>query len=182
MKKILFYWFILLLASGCKGDVRQRAKGELPVATAINTGQRGVALTIAGSKNCHYPQNDPLFEKKKNKKLVLLQVRLHCGGNCSREDIIPAGALLTDTRGNEYEASPAVIAMAQTSRCITDEDIRDYNAIWNGDTDAGRTYTAWVLGFELPAEAVPERLYWNTGWKNNNSYFNFSTAIESINH
>ena len=171
-----------MVVFGCKSDLRNGANGDKPIATEVNNGRKPAILVVSGLKTCRYPQNDPLFEKKQNKKLVLLQVSLQRDGNCAKEDIIPAGALLTDTRGNEYASSPAVIAMAQTSRCITDEDIRDYNAIWNGETETGRRYTAWVLGFELPADAVPERLYWNNEWKNRKSYFEFPTTTETIDH
>lgn len=164
--------------------MRQHSSGELSYSMTDEAVIKyaGTEFSLSGIKNCRYPVNDPLFEKKKNKKLVLLQVQVRRLRSGDKITVIPGGAMLTDSRGNEYESSPAVIAMAQTSLCIGNDDIRDYNAIWNGDIDTGENYTAWVLGFELPLNAMPEKLYWNQQWKNKQLYFDFHKTNYAINY
>lgn len=172
------------MLAGCKTGLRQGASvkaGEEMMMTG-KIEDAGIEFSLPGMRKCHYPVNDPLFAKKKNKKLVLLQVQLRCLQAGEKIKMIPGGAVLTDSRGNEYESSPAVIAMAQTSQCIGNDDIGDYNAIWNGDIHTGENYTAWVLGFELPEDAVPEKLYWNRYWKNRELYFDFHKMNLAINH
>ena len=140
----------------------------------------GVQYTLETIRECHYPANDPLYEKRWNKKLLVLQMKVHCTGLSNKNLLTPRGAVLTDRRANNYETSPVVIAIAQNNRCINGNDIKDYNAIWNGDVKSGETYTAFVLGFELPEDAIPDKLYWNNDWKNQRLFFLFTDTGYSV--
>ncbi|MCX6317223.1 MAG: hypothetical protein NTW29_08020 [Bacteroidetes bacterium] len=184
MKGSILFWLWLVTIAGCKpGLPESRNSGGLLTnhnSSMIEYG--GVKIIVKEMKRCHYPLRDPLFEKKGNKKLVVVRMELYCLENTSRRAIVPDGAILTDSRGNEYEPSPAVIATAQNNRCISGDDISAYNAIWNGNVKKGNSYTAWMLGFELPEDAVPEKLYWNKNWKIDQVYFDFNTTDLTINH
>lgn len=120
-------------------------------------------------QQCPYPEKDPVVEKKQGKKLLLFCMEVYQQGNSAAE--IPTGAVLEDSRGNSYDNLPGVIAMAQTNGCIKGDDIKAYNSIWNGTMKPGEKQTAYVLGFEVPADANPEKLYWNNHWKDKNMFF-----------
>lgn len=183
MKRLLLFWLLALAMSACKTDLRHgasaRATGNTYDSAGIET--KGLVFVLSGIRNCLYPVNDPLFEKRKNSKLVLIQVLVQCREKSDKNSVIPAGATLTDNRGNEYGSSPSVIAMAQTGSCIGNDDIRDYNAIWNGNIVPGEKYRAWILGFEMPRDAVPEKLFWNLQWKNDGLFFDFNKTNYAIN-
>jgi hypothetical protein len=183
MKRLPILCILLAVLAGCRSGLWKNTKGGVPgnITTTVIIEDNGIRFSLASIKNCRYPVNDPLFEKKKNKKLVLLQLQLQCVQTGKKISVLPAGAMLTDSRGNEYVSSPAVIAMAQTSRCINDDDIGAYNAIWNGDIHSGEPYTAWVLGFEMPDDAIPGRLYWNHSWRNKQLFFDFNGMNDAIN-
>ncbi len=184
MKSILIVWLLSAMLAGCQTglDTNNPARAKESSATGPVIEDSGIQFSLAGMKNCSYPVNDPLFEKKHNRKLVLLQVQVRCIRADRKESAIPGEPTLTDNRGNEYESFPSVIAMAQTSGCIGNDDIRDYNAIWNGNMNTGENYTAWVLGFELPENAVPEKLYWNRRWRNKELFFDFNAMKYTVNH
>jgi hypothetical protein len=159
----------------------QRPDKTAPALHQATIERNGVQYTIEAVRECRYPADNPLYEQRWNKKLLLLQIKVHCNGVNNNRLLIPNGAMLTDKRANNYETSPVVIAMAQNNHCIAGNDIKDYNAIWNGDIKAGETYTAFVLGFELPEDAMPDKLYWNNEWKNNQLYFVFRETDYAIN-
>jgi hypothetical protein len=184
MKGRILLWLWLLAIAGCKpGLPGNRESGMvLPNINDSMIEYGGVKIGIKEMKRCHYPLRDPLFEKKGNKKLVLVRMELQCLENSGRRAIVPEGAILTDSRGNQYDPSPAIIATAQNNRCISGDDISAYNAIWNGTVEKGNSYTAWVLGFEIPEDAVPEKLYWNRNWKIDQLYFEFNAPDLTINH
>jgi hypothetical protein len=98
-----------------------------------------------------------------------------------KEYIIPTGAILTDTRGNEYVVSTQAIAMAQSSHCVKGDDIDSYNAIWSASLKKGETKRGFVLGFELPEGARPARLYWNPKWEQQNFFFNLIDSSSVLN-
>lgn len=184
MMRLLPFWILSAFLAGCRPGLRNHIKTEMSgsLTAAWVMEDAGSRVSLTGIKHCRYPVNDPLFEKKKNRKLVLMQVQVQCVQNGNRAFWLPGGATLTDNRGNEYESSPAVIAMAQTGHCINDDDISAYNAIWNGGIRAGESYTAWVLGFELPGDAEPVKLYWNTAWKKDELFFRINNPETAVNH
>jgi hypothetical protein len=169
MKRLMQYWLILLLVAGACNRAKQGRMEINPRSGTLES--NGVQYTIETVRECRYPANDPLYEKRRDKKLLLLQMKVHCTVVHDNTLLIPSGAVLTDKQANNYETSPVVIAMAQNNQCIAGNDIKDYNAIWNGEIKAGETYTAFALGFELPENAVPDKLYWNNGWINQNIFF-----------
>jgi hypothetical protein len=142
----------------------------------------GIEYSISDVKQCSYPANDLMIEKKKNKKLVLVRMQVHCTETINKNELAPHEAELIDSKGNSYANSPAIIAIAQNNGCIKGDDIKSYNAIWNGIIKKNETETAWVLGFEIPVNANPEKLYWNINWKNNNLFFLFQQTDYAINH
>lgn len=184
MKNILIVWLLSAMLAGCQTGLDNNTSASVKESDAAGPviEDSGIQFTLAGMKNCRYPANDPLFEEKHHRKLVLLQVQVRCINAYCKASAIPGGAILTDNRGNEYESFPSVIAMAQNSGCIGNDDIRDYNAIWNGNMNTGENYTAWVLGFELPENAVPEKLYWNRSWRNKELFFDFNAMKYTVNH
>ena len=126
---------------------------------------------------CPYPTNDPVYLYRK-KKLVLVEAELNYieAGMADKKFIIPEGNILVDAEGNEYSSSPGVIAMAQNCKCIKGDDIAGYNQIWNGTMD--KTAKAFALGFEVPVNFVPEKLFWNNECRASNLFFtlkNFSS-------
>ncbi len=72
-------------------------------------------------------------------------------------------------QGDIYHSSPGVIAMAQNNKCIPGDDIEGYNQIWNGTLD--KTAKAFALGFEVPENFIPDKLFWNNECKLSNRYF-----------
>jgi hypothetical protein len=142
----------------------------------------GIEYKVAGVKQCNYPANDPMLEKKRNKKLVVIRMQVHCVEITNRSEIAPNEAALIDNRGNSYTSSPAIIAIAQNNGCIKGDDIKSYNAIWNATVKKGTTETAWVLGFEIPVDANPEKLYWNEKWVIENIFFLLNATHFLINH
>ena len=109
-------------------------------------------------------------------------MQVDCENKSNKYLKIPQGAVLLDQKGNSYENQPGVIAMAQNNNCIKSDDIKAYNIIWNGELKTGEPQTAYVLGFELPEGAIPEKLYWNKEWKNNNTCFVLDETNFTINH
>jgi len=144
--------------------------GKSPVQTLQ---QKGISLQLNQVVNCSYPAHDPIYLRKKYKKLVLIDMSMICNSQAAAEKdlIIPAGSVLWDSRGNAYEATPGVIAMAQNSHCIKGDDLDSYNAVWNATIRPGETKRAFMLGFELPADAVPAKFCWNRQWERQNLFF-----------
>jgi hypothetical protein len=175
-KSILLLLLIALLL-GC-GKNKRAVSEDRSRAIEYN----GLLCRIIEIKQCKYPKEDPVFEKKKDKKLLLFQLQILQQDKVNKQLQIPQRALLTDTRGNSYENSPAVIAMAQMNECIKGDDIKAYNAIWNGELNKNETQTAYILGFELQEDAIPEKLYWNYNWKAKNIYFFLNDTNYAINH
>jgi hypothetical protein len=155
---------------------QHRTEALLPAATTMNTSgnsdivYNGIQYRVMAIQQCPYPEKDPVVEKKQGKKLLLFCIEVY-RTNVSSTAEIPTGALLEDNRGNSYDNLPGVIAMAQTNGCIKGDDIKAYNSIWNGTLQPREKQTAYVLGFEVPADAIPEKLYWNNHWKNKNIFF-----------
>ncbi len=149
---------------------------ELKYISAVDTGDKqqvefkGVKIKIDTILFCAYPQNDPVYLYRK-KKLVLVEAELDYtgAGMADKKFIIPEGNILVDANGDEYSSSPGVIAMAQNSRCIKGDDIAGYNQIWNGTVN--KMTKAFVLGFEVPVNFVPDKLFWNRDWKKENIFF-----------
>lgn len=129
----------------------------------------GAQISLSGIIECRYPGNSPLFEKKKNRKLVLFKAVVTAKAAINQTS--PAGAILVDSRGNRYETSPGIVAMAQANKCIKGDDIKGYNAIWNETLKENEVQQAFVLGYELPEGAVPDKLFWNKDWENKNIFF-----------
>lgn len=154
---------------------QHRTEALLPAATTMNTSGKndivynGIQYRVMAIQQCPYPEKDPVVEKKQGKKLLLFCMEVYQQSNTAAE--IPTGALLEDNRGNSYENLPGVIAMAQTNGCIKGDDIKAYNIIWNGSLKPREKQTAYVLGFEVPVDAIPEKLYWNNHWKDKNMFF-----------
>ncbi len=130
-------------------------------------------VTINTILYCAYPPGDPVYVYHKNKKLVLIETELNCTETsvADKKLMIPEGNILVNAEGDEYSSSPGVIAMAQNSRCIKGDDIAGYNQIWNGTVD--KTAKAFTLGFEVPVNFVPDKLFWNKDWKKENTFFTF---------
>ncbi len=186
MRNQFILWIVLLAAAGCE---TKSSRYAAPVATEgakpkspSGIESNGIQYAIVDIKQCRYPANDPLFEKKWNKKLLLFRMKLTCTDMKNKADVMPEGGLLTDSRGNSYTTSPGVIAMAQSNGCIKGDDIKAYNAIWNAELKKGEMQTAYVLGFELPEDAIPVKMYWNNDWKNQNLFFLFPDTNYVINH
>lgn len=160
--------FFLLALVACSG----RVKKDTAVAYSAKDGSspeqelifNNTKIKVEKIKTCSYPGKDPLHEKRKNKKLIVLEVSVTKLNGAQKEDMIPQGALITDSRENIYESSPGIIAITQSSGCISGDDLREYNSIWNGAIKTGETITAFVLGFEIPEEVSAEKLYWNNRW------------------
>jgi hypothetical protein len=135
---------------------------------------KGITIRLHQLLYCRYPAHDPVYLQKKSTKLLLMDISVRCDKNISSSDkafIIPTGATIWDNRGNEYEASPQAVAMAQNNHCIKGDDIESYNAIWNAALKTGETKRAFVLGFELPEDAVPSKLCWNKAWEERDLFF-----------
>jgi hypothetical protein len=174
---IKMIWIGLLIA-GCNSKAKEAAWDndyKLSVVEQSGKSYRGVVINIEKTVYCNYPKNDPVYEKKKNKKLLLFNMSVLKNETGRSEAIIPAGAVVADSRGNLYETSPGVIAMAQSSRCIKGDDIKAYNNIWNGTIHTGEIQKAFVLGFELPADVLPVKLYWNKHWVDEQFFFELNT-------
>lgn len=119
---------------------------------------------------CVYPKNDPVYIYHKNKKLILIEVELKCcDEKIDKKSISPAGNLLLGSKGDTFCSSAGVIAMAQNNKCIPGDDIEGYNQIWNGTLD--KTAKAFALGFEVPENFIPDKLFWNNECKLSNRYF-----------
>jgi hypothetical protein len=164
--KPLYLIAILFILAGC---TEKNRKDDLQSEILLENNRlikvhKNISINVNKIKDCKYPTTDPLFQKKDNKQLVLIQVTVKRLSGANKEEIIPFGAVLTDQKGNEYKNSPTVVAMAQNNSCISGNDLADYNAIWNGDITTNDTRTAFVIGFELPFDALPTKLYWNKDW------------------
>lgn len=123
-----------------------------------------VELTVENIVICQYPKQNPVYTNKANKKIVVVEVRVRPLKGSVKDDIIPQGAILADTKANQYETWSGAVAIAQSAKCIRGDDLKAYNQIWNGDVKEGETAQAFALGFEIPADAVIEKLYWNKKW------------------
>lgn len=156
------------MTAGCK---QQSKTGQAAIATT-SIEKDGAQISISGVVECRYPENDPLFEKKKNRKLVLFNAAVTATEAINQTS--PAGAILVDSRGNRYETSPGIVAMAQTNKCIKGDDIKAYNAIWNETLKENEMQQAFVLGYELPEDAVADKLFWNKDWENENIFFSLT--------
>ena len=135
---------------------------------------KGATIQLHRVVECAYPEHDRVYLEKKNRKLLVMDISINCSRELSSTDkqyIAPPGAILYDDRGNEYAVSMRVIAMAQGNRCIKGDDIPAYNAIWNASVEPGKSMRAFVLGFDLPSDAVPSQLYWNRDWQKQDLYF-----------
>jgi hypothetical protein len=171
-RKVIISLILAVSIASCKTNADTDTNtSNLGVREAENILVNGIEYSVAGLTQCNYPGNDPMIEKKRNKKLVIIRMQIHCIETTSRNEIAPLEAELIDSRGNSYTTSPAVIAIAQNNGCIKGDDIKGYNAIWNGELKKGETATAYVLGFEIPGVAMPEKLYWNNEWKNKDLFF-----------
>ena len=109
-------------------------------------------------------------------------MQVDCENKSNKYLEIPQGAVLLDQKGNSYENQPGIIASAQSTNCIKSDDIKAYNIIWNGKLKPGEPQTAYVLGFELPEDAIPEKLYWNNNCKEKNICFVLNDTNYAINH
>lgn len=165
--------FIFLTVAGCK---KQNKTGSAAIATT-SIEIDGAQISLSEVVECRYPENDPLFEKKKNRKLVLFNAVVTATAGINQTS--PAGAILVDSRGNRYETSPGIVAMAQANKCIKGDDIKAYNAIWNETLKEKEMQQAFVLGYELPEDAVADKLFWNKDWENENIFFslNFKSSL-----
>ncbi len=174
MKGLYKIILIALAAYSCAGKAERNntaysADGATMAATNRHS-YKNVQVEIKQIKNCTYPKNDPLYDRKKNKKIVVLEVAVKRMEGAGKEDIIPLGAMVTDEKGNTYETSPGVVAMAQTSGCIKGDDLKEYNGIWSGDIRTNETRIAFVVGFEIPDQAITGKFYWNKNWNEANQY------------
>ncbi len=131
---------------------------------------KGITLRLNQVVNCRYPVHDPVYFNRKYMKLILIDLSVTYENHAVTDKnlVIPAGATLWDSRGNAYESTPGVIAMAQNSHCIKGDDLDSYNAVWNATIQPGETKRAFLLGFELPSDAIPAKLCWNRQWERQN--------------
>jgi hypothetical protein len=159
---------LLLLVAGCTSKAEKNKSSIRDVAVdgyaaSYKHTLNNIQVEIKEIKTCDYPEKDPLYKKKRHKKLLVLQIAVTTKTGATVQNIIPLGAVLTDNKGNSYETSPGVVAMAQSSGCIRGDDLKNYNSIWNGELAKNETITAFVLGFEVPENAIAEKIYWNSG-------------------
>ena len=182
MRQRCILWLIVLLSvsTGCRNNKKDAASYSDNRVSIVKLG--GVTIKLMNIRQCRYPENSLLVEMKWNKKLLLFNMQVDCENKSNKYLKIPQGAVLLDQKGNSYENQPGVIAMAQNNDCIKSDDIKAYNIIWNGGLKTGEPQTAYVLGFELPEDAIPEKLYWNKEWKNNNTCFVLDETNFTINH
>lgn len=160
-----------LILLGCKGKTEMKYSPAVVPENKTQVEFKGAKLTINTILYCAYPAGDPVYAYHKNKKLVLIEAELNCAemSVSDKKLMIPEGNILVNTDGDEYSSSPGVIAMAQNSKCIKGDDIAGYNQIWNGTIE--KTAKAFTLGFEVPVNFVPEKLFWNNECRANNLFF-----------
>lgn len=139
----------------------------------------GAAVAVTATKICSYPKKDLLVEKKSHKKLFVIEVAITRLADADSQAIIPAGAAVMDEKGNMYETSPGVVAMAQSNGCIKGDDLKSYNNIWSGNLAEGETLKAYVVGFEIPDSAVIEKFYWNRNWNSDNHFIPLNKIKEN---
>ena len=182
MRQRCILWLILLFSiiTGCRNNKKSEAFYSDNQVSVVKQG--GLSIKLMNIRQCKYPENNLLVEKKWNKKLLLFKMQVDCEHKSNKYLEIPQGAVLLDQKGNSYENQPGVIAMAQSNNCIKSDDIKAYNIIWNGKLKTGEPQSAYVLGFELPENAIPEKLYWNNAWKSNNTCFVLNEPNSAINH
>jgi hypothetical protein len=165
MKPLYFISLLLALVACSENNRRNELSSTMPHQNSLPFKTfNSISLTINQIKTCKYPTEDPLFQKKENKQLVVIQVTVERLNGSKKNDIIPFDATVADQRGNEYKNSPTILAMAQNNSCISGNDLADYNSIWSGEIAVNNTSTAFAIGFELPTDAVPAKLYWNKDW------------------
>jgi hypothetical protein len=179
--RLIISLLIIVALAACKTNA-DNSTANGPGIEIQNILVNGIEYKVAGVKQCNYPANDPMIEKKKNKKLVIIRMQIHCVETTNIGGIPPQGAELIDSRGNSFTSSPSIIAIAQNNGCIKGDDIKSYNTIWNAAIKKGTTETAWVLGFEIPVAANPEKLYWSEKWKTENRFFLLNITDFAINH
>ena len=160
-----------LILLGCKGKTGMNYSSTVVSKDKHQVEFKGTKITIHTILYCAYPSRDPVYGYHKNKKLVPVETELNCAeaSIADKKLIIPEGNILENADGDEYSSSPGVIAMAQNSRCIKGDDIAGYNQIWNGTVD--KTAKAFTLGFEVPVNFVPDKLFWNRECRANNLFF-----------
>jgi hypothetical protein len=163
--------FIGSMAAGCK----QQSENQQAVIRTGTIEKDGAQISLSQTLECNYPGNSPVFEKKKNRKLVLIDAVVTA--TAAINQTAPTGAILMDSRGNRYETSPGVVAMAQANKCIKGDDIKGYNAIWNETLKKNEVQQAFVLGYELPEDAIADKLFWNKKWEDENIFFILSNTF-----
>lgn len=169
--KILYYIFVFTLLCSCSNNSSNADYiTTRQLQTSVQKTYNNTIVEIRQLHLCNYPAGDPLFSKKENKKIAVLQVTVTRLTGSKKEDIIPFEITLVDERGNSYKNSPGIIALAQSNTCINGDDLSDYNAIWNGDINVNETRTAYAIGFEIPNDARIAKLFWNKKWKDKNQY------------
>lgn len=160
-----------LIFLGCNGKVAVKYSAAIVSEDKCRVEFKGAEVMISKILYCAYPAADPVYGYHKNKKLVLFETELNCTETsvADKKLMIPEGNILVNAEGDEYSSSPAVIAMAQNGKCIKGDDIAGYNQIWNGTVD--KTAKAFTLGFEVPVNFVPDKLFWNRDCKKENIFF-----------
>ncbi len=169
-RKSLIVCVVMLFFLSCRGNIEQRYISEVVLNDKTEIEFKGLNIKINKIIYCAYPKNDPVYGYHKNTKLILFEIELkYTELGVDKKGMIPDGNLLVGLQGDAYRSSPGVIAMAQNSKCIQGDDIAGYNQIWNGIID--KTARAFALGFEVPANFVPDKLYWNNECRANNMFF-----------
>ncbi len=160
-----------LILLGCKGRAELKYGHEVVPENKLQVQFKGTKVTIKTILYCAYPPGDPVYAYHKNKKLVLVETELNCAETSvsDKKLVTPEGNMLVNADGDEYSSSPGVIAMAQNSKCIKGDDIAGYNQIWNGTIE--KTAKAFTLGFEVPVNFIPDKLFWNNECRANNLFF-----------
>ena len=165
MAAVFLMMMFLVLVAGC----RQGDKFSDAVSAGTSIEKNGVRISIAANRTCNYTQTKKPAGANGVKKLLLYKmeiIKTEAGGKTS-----PLQAILMDSRGNYYKTAPGIIAIAQAKVCIKSDDIKAYNAIWNETCNQNELYKAFVLGFDVPADAIPEKLFWNKEWLNIDIFF-----------
>ena len=174
---------LILVFTSCSNDktpLMQKHSTAITKTGLPEIRYKEIVIRLHQVLDCRYPAHDPMYPYKRNTKLVLMDISVSCDKNIPAADrafMIPTGATIWDSRGNKYEVSPQVVAMAQNNHCIKGDDIESYNAIWNASLKPGEMKRAFVLGFELPEDAKPSRLCWNKTWEERDLFFVLENAI-----
>lgn len=172
----------MLIMAGCSNRAEKDGINDISNQASIENKKNaysGAVVAVTATKICSYPEKEPLVEKKRHKKLFVLEVAVTRLVSADSQAVIPAGATVMDEKGNTYETFPAVVAMAQSSGCIKGDDLKSYNNIWSGNLAEGETLKAFVVGFEIPDSAIIEKFYWNKNWNDANRYIPLNKAKEN---